>query len=359
MDPPPAWFAPPVSAHSSPGRGTPAAPTISAAAVSVGLLPNVVHNPPLSQSSSFSMGSADLGSEDSLPSFQRPSSRDVHMLSPRHETPVRAATAASSVPAAAAGAAPRSLSFQVQPDLWSLLRESESGSVASEAPHDPQPVLEVFKKAAERTGVPWPTAAVPQAEVAAPDPQGWFGLRPPQPKMVRDKVLPAARGFQQAIQTTWKDHKHPPRERWLLDVAGADAMGIAKLPSIDPTLAYTLDSYHKKYSEQYAKTPGGRMKPPGMGFDLNASIPFLDPAARKAAVDDRALYEAVGYSTRDTNALALLLGSLRSQLMVDPEGQNITPEELELDRVSELALQVCKRVTQWHGRMMDMLVLQI
>ena len=57
--------------------------------------------------------------------------------------------------------------------------------MASETPHDPQPVLEVFKEAVERTDVPWPTAIVLQAEAAAPDPQGWYGLRPPQPKMVR------------------------------------------------------------------------------------------------------------------------------------------------------------------------------
>ena len=90
---------------------------------------------------------------------------------------------------------------------------------------------------------------------------------------------------------TWDTHKHPLRYRWLLDVAGADAMGISRLPPMDCTLAFTLDSYHKKHAEEWPKSPQKAKKVPMKGYNIDAKIPFLEPAAQQAATDDRLVYE--------------------------------------------------------------------
>ena len=295
----------------------------------------------------------DEDAEGELPSFQRPSS-DVHMVSSRHDDSAGAPERASPLPR---GAAARFISFQAPPDLYGVLRGSDAGSVASESPVDPLPVLEVFKKAAERMRLPWPSAAAPPQTEAAADPNAWFGLRPPPPPQPRDTVFPPARGFEHAVHQSWEAHKHPPRYRWILDVEGADAMGITRLPPMDRTLAFTLNSYYEDYARDYNKSTSKPKKPLRDGFDINARIPFLDQGAKQAALDDRQLFEVLGFSTRDMNALSILLGSLRAILQLDYD-KPYTAEELELDRLSELAQRVSQHIVQWHGRLMDMLILQ-
>ena len=63
-------------------------------------------------------------------------------------------------------------------------------------------------------------------------------------------------------------------------------MGITRFPPMDHTLAFTLDSYHKKYAEEYAKAPQLYKKAPGKGYDIDKQIPFLDTAAQQAVRDD-------------------------------------------------------------------------
>ena len=322
-----------------------------------GVRSEMMRPPPASRAPSpQSSGPEDEESQDSLPSFQMPA--DIHMVSPGHDG---SATGGSSgrAPTTTTTSSPaaRSISFQAPLDLYSVLRASDSGSVASEAPQDPMPSLEVFRKAAERTEVPWPTAAPPQTDAAALDPMGWPGLRPPPAKPARITHLPAAKGFQTAFQSSWMLHKHPPRYRWILELAGAAEMGAVNLPPMDRSLAFTLDSYHRRYAESYAKAPAANKKAPGAGYNIKQAIPFLDKSAHKASKDDRQLYEVMGFLVRDMNALSLLLSSLRSILAVDMD-KSVTPEQLEQDRLSELSLRICQHVVQWHGRVMDMLVAQ-
>ena len=276
---------------------------------------------------------------------------DVYMLSPRQAPEQLSPRCKSPREVDAPDGRPAARRVVLSQDVLSSLlpSSSEAGSQASGL--DPDPALAMFKLAAERSGVTWPTCKAP---VQRPEePEDWPGIPPSPPKAPRERYLPCAKGLKNAVMQPWENHGWPPRHDWIRGIDGADKMGFQRLPPMDQSLAAALGELLRRQ-----KTPVQKGPPPAPGYDLNKPIPFTDRAALSSAKDIRAMYETVGFSLRDVNALSLLLSSLSLKLSQPDsfDDDDYRDDLQELQSTLGYCNILCKHLAGWHGRLFDMLV---
>ena len=289
--------------------------------------------------------------DDELPSYQS-SSADVHMTSPRQAPDPAGPTGSRSswddAPDDDAPSAARRV--LLSQDVLSSLLYSSSESGSQTVP-DLDPVLAVFKAAAERCDVTWPTTAPPAAQ-QTDGPDDWPGIPPAPPVVPHERSFPVARGLRNAVHGPWERHVPPPRLHWLRGIHDAETLGWRRLPQMDPTLAAAFAELHRLQSAKgtAAKTPAA-----AKAVDYTKHNPFTDKASIDASKETRALYDTVGLLLRDVNALSMLLSSLAIKHGdVEDEDADI-PEDL---RVLGFCNLLCKHLAGWVGHIFDRLVLQ-
>ena len=290
--------------------------------------------------------------DDDLPSYQ-PASADVHMTSPRLASdPAEPTGCRSSWDDAPDDDAPPPAARRVllSQDVLSSLLYSSSESGSQTVP-DLDPVLAVFKAAAEKCEVTWPTTAPPAAP-QTDGPDDWPGIPPAPPVVPHERTFPVARGLRNAVHAPWERHVPPPKLHWLRGIHDAETLGWRHLPQMDPTLAAAFAELHRLQS---AKSAAAKTPAAAKTVDYTKHTPFTDKASIDASKETRGLYDTVGLLLRDVNALSMLLSALAIKHGdVEDEDADI-PEDL---RTLGFCNLLCKHLAGWVGHIFDKLVRQ-
>ena len=300
-----------------------------------------VHLPPIEDGPSTDEESMEEGDEDGDGSssydddsssgeddYDEPEPLSGHYGTPRFEAQLRAAlqaAAGAQVEAAAAAAPPEPAQEPAQPPPPPLEM-------------DQSPLVDIFKKAAARGGLKWPTEEVP----VAPG-EDWVTInhgfqKKEAPAAKRVQVLPLAKGFTTALSAAWKrpnSFSFPPEHKMDVDCAGAEAAGLGGMPAMDKHMAAHL---LRKPDVTWSKEP---VFPGSHDKDVSS-------IAKKA-------YWSMTLGVKAVNAIALLQGSTSHVLQA--MGDNPTLEHLlELRRLHLETMYLTKYSTEMSGRAMAHLV---
>ena len=164
---------------------------------------------------------------------------------------------------------------------------------------------------------------------------------PPAP----NKRLPVARGFKEALWTTWMDHKDPPTMGFSLETAGLTELGTRSIPPMDPVLA-------QSFFDGAAKAPGQNpfvVSTKELGF-----TDFRDKRDSKGA--ERS-YRYCGNAARSLNAAAISTGAMAAQLKKAKD--RMQEEDVKcFNDLIQLSLRLNCYAIQWVGKAMEEAVTQ-
>ena len=278
----------------------------------------------------------DMEREDELlRNFER--QRDVVMLSPRRELPAEGSSTSQD------NATPLTTQSVQAPD-------SGTSTAATDAKQPPgaqqQPEAPVFETIVAKCGLTMPpeeqkTSA--HLHAASIDFQG-RDQKAEAPKKARAGKLPVARGFQEALQSTWETHSQPPKIDLYIDMAGASELGICSIPPVDPTLAQCFASQHSKTD----KNP----------YSLSGTKPtFSDKKEKEAFAAANHVYSSIGLAIRSHNAAVLAAGAMTAAFR---EHQHRLPKEVaeEMEKYASTAALLNCHTTQWMGKALEILATQ-
>ena len=207
------------------------------------------------------------------------------------------------------------------------------------------PFTVTLEKAVELCGYEWPPD---EKKNKAPthalniDFEGCLSVpEPPAPT----KRLPVARGFKEALTTTWTEHKDPPSLGFPLETPGLAEVGTKTIPPMDPVLAQSFFDGAAKAATQNPFV----VTPKELGF-----TDFRDKRDSKGA--ERS-YRYAGNAARALNAAALSTGAMAAHLK--QAGDRIQQEDMEtLSDFVQLSLRLNCYAIQWVGKAMDEAVAQ-
>ena len=229
----------------------------------------------------------------------------------------------------------------------SVGRDDDAASTTSTAAKADS-VVEIFQTAMDRIGL-----TMPETEAAPPTPgsEPLPGERAEQPVRAKRFRLPTVRGVAGALHFTWKackeeKDKEPERHRLPIEMCDWAALGLGKLPQIEPKLAKCLES---RFSSKSTKNP--------YHVAAGRTPTFHDKAAKKAVQQNAASYDRASKIVQHLNASALLIGSLSHVISGELAGGD-PPSPQEMLRLTELLASLNRYTLQHTGALLGSFVRQ-